>query len=89
MKGFVYILECNNWRYYVGSTNDLERRINEHKKWKSIYTSTHLPVKIVFQKEFENIDDARKFEKYIKKQKDRSFIKKLCLNKCELGALVV
>ena len=28
----VYILECRNGAYYTGATNDLSRRIEEHKK---------------------------------------------------------
>ena len=28
----VYILLCNNGEYYVGSTADIEKRLNEHQK---------------------------------------------------------
>ncbi len=30
MKGYMYILKCNDGSYYTGSTNNLERRILEH-----------------------------------------------------------
>ena len=31
MKRFVYILQLVNGQYYVGSTNDMERRFVDHK----------------------------------------------------------
>jgi hypothetical protein len=33
MKGYIYILQSlKNQRFYIGSTNDLERRVVEHNK---------------------------------------------------------
>ncbi|MET2978450.1 GIY-YIG nuclease family protein, partial [Gordonia polyisoprenivorans] len=32
MSGYVYILECSDGSYYVGSTVDLDRRVNEHNE---------------------------------------------------------
>lgn len=32
MKGFLYILLCAEGSFYTGSTNDLERRLEEHQK---------------------------------------------------------
>ena len=29
---YVYILECRNSAYYTGATNDIARRVEEHKK---------------------------------------------------------
>src|SRR6187551_2990770 len=31
MKGYMYILECSNRKYYVGSKNDLKARIRQHQ----------------------------------------------------------
>ena len=28
---WIYILECKNGEYYVGSTTDVERRLEEHR----------------------------------------------------------
>lgn len=32
MKPCMYILQCKDDSYYVGSTNDLPKRIEEHKQ---------------------------------------------------------
>lgn len=31
MKGYLYILICADGSFYTGSTNDLERRLEEHQ----------------------------------------------------------
>lgn len=31
MKGYMYILECSDGSYYVGSTNDIELRLQQHQ----------------------------------------------------------
>jgi len=68
MKSYwVYILRCSDNSYYTGSTDNLEKRINEHKygKYKG-YTSTRLPVSLVYSQEFQNVKDAIKAERQIK-----------------------
>lgn len=56
MNFWVYILKCENKNpegkrkrstFYVGSTSNLERRLEEHKKGKSWYTSKR-KVKFVY-----------------------------------------
>jgi putative endonuclease len=55
----MYILECANQTYYVGSTRDLCKRIEEHKSgYGANYTRKHLPVKLVFYEEFNRVDEA-------------------------------
>ncbi|WP_313791206.1 GIY-YIG nuclease family protein [Lacinutrix neustonica] len=46
---YVYILLCSDKTYYTGMTNDLERRLIQHKSGhrKDSYTSTRLPIKLV------------------------------------------
>lgn len=65
-KGFVYILECSDGSYYTGSTNNLERRLNEHQNSQGAnYTKNRLPVKLVYFEEFERVEDAFHREKQI------------------------
>lgn len=64
---YVYILKCNDNSFYTGVTNDLDRRINEHNTGEiKGFTSSRLPVKLVYSHRFTNIDDAIKFEKQVK-----------------------
>jgi putative endonuclease len=43
---WMYILECSDGSYYVGSTKDLEYRLSEHQEGKGAkYTARRLPVK--------------------------------------------
>lgn len=66
MKGYMYILLCSNGNYYTGSTNDLERRLIDHKNGEGAnFTRKHLPVELVYYEEFDRIDDAFYREKQI------------------------
>ena len=66
MKGYMYILECSDGSYYTGSTNDLERRLEQHRSGEGAnYTRKHLPVKLVYFEEFQRIDEAFYREKQV------------------------
>jgi predicted GIY-YIG superfamily endonuclease len=70
MKGWVYVLGLANGRYYVGSTNDLVRRLKEHESGRSAYTWVNRPVKLIFFQEYDALAKARKVERWLKRQKD-------------------
>ena len=62
----MYILECNDGSYYVGSTIDLTRRIEQHNYGEGAeYTKHRLPVKLVYYEECMNIKDAFLREKQV------------------------
>jgi putative endonuclease len=66
MKGYVYILKCNDGSYYTGSTNNLKLRIAQHKSGVgSNYTKKNLPVTLLYYEEFDRIDEAYYREKQI------------------------
>ncbi len=69
MGGWVYILRCADGSYYVGSTsNDPDVRAGEHNAGTfGGYTSTRLPVKLVFQEDFADLRQAHDFERQIKR----------------------
>lgn len=77
MKPEVYILLCSNSRFYIGSTNNLERRIQEHNSGKTISTRYILPVKVVFRQEFESLTKARRIERKLKDLKNIKILKKI------------
>ncbi len=46
---YVYILKCNDDSYYIGHTDNIEKRIAEHDSASYPgYTQTRLPVKLVY-----------------------------------------
>ena len=65
---FVYILSNkNNTTLYTGVTNNLYRRVRQHKSGKgSKFTSKYNLTKLVYYEVFENIYDAINREKQIK-----------------------
>ncbi len=66
MKGWMYILECSDGSYYTGSTNDLERRLQQHQNGEGAnHTKKHLPVKLVYFEEYQRIDQAFNREKQV------------------------
>lgn len=63
---WMYILECIDGSYYVGSTNDLERRLLEHQEGRGArYTTRRLPVKLVYWEEFNHVAEAFEREKQV------------------------
>ena len=63
---WMYILECADRSYYVGSTNDLERRIWEHNEGIGAkYTARRRPVKLVYAAEFASLAEAYEREKQV------------------------
>ena len=66
---YVYILLCADQTYYAGITSNLTERIFKHrnKKYNNSYTSSRLPVKLVFYCEFTDPELAIAKEKQIKK----------------------
>ena len=66
MKAFMYILQCSDNTYYVGSTKNLTLRIEEHNHGEGAeYTKHRLPVKLVYYEECFNIKDAFLREKQV------------------------
>ncbi len=66
MKGWMYILQCSDGSYYTGSTNDLTRRLEQHKKGEGAnHTKSRLPVKLIYFEEYHRIDEAFYREKQV------------------------
>jgi putative endonuclease len=56
---WMYILQCSDGSYYVGSTKNLDLRLSQHQSGKgSRYTSGRLPVQLVYCEEYERVSDA-------------------------------
>ena len=63
---WMYILECADGSYYVGSTKDLEHRLLEHQDGRGArYTTRRLPVKLVYFEEYNHVAEAFEREKQV------------------------
>ena len=68
MNIYVYMLRCADSSYYVGLTRaGLEKRIGEHNSgvFKG-YTSSRLPVELVWHQNFQRLTDAISCERQLK-----------------------
>lgn len=64
---FTYILSNRNRRLYVGMTNDLERRLEEHKTGKKGFASAYSMTQLVYYETFPSPQKALRRESEIKK----------------------
>ena len=62
-------------RFYTGFTENLERRLNEHNSGKSSYTKRFMPWEVIFSKHFPEKQEAIKYEKYLKSNAGRVWLK--------------
>jgi len=74
---YIYILKSKNQRYYIGSTNNIERRIAEHNFGKTKSLKYIRPLELVFAQKYDNLKEARKIELRIKKFKNKSILEKI------------
>ena len=68
---FIYVLECSDKTLYVGSTNDIQKRLHTHNNSKqgAHYTKIRRPVILKYSEAFETKSEAMKRECAIKKLK--------------------
>ena len=83
MKSFgVYILESEkNGKYYIGSTDNIDRRIHEHNLGKVTSTRNMKPWKVRVFVECINLNEARKSEYRLKKYKRKDILNKVIKDK--------
>ena len=64
---WVYMLKCVDGSYYVGSTRDLDARVQQHELGRvDSYTRFRRPVEVLWAQECEHIEDAFVLEHKIK-----------------------
>ncbi|WP_431137309.1 GIY-YIG nuclease family protein [Psychroserpens mesophilus] len=85
---YVYILQCSDSLTYAGVTNDITRRLEEHKSGlnKNCFTYKRRPLKLIFCQDFNDIEQAIYFEKKIK---NWSAKKKYALANAEFDVLQI
>jgi len=72
---YVYILKNEETgRYYIGSTNNLERRLRQHKSGLTRTTKILKTDKLVYKEEFSTLIEARLREKKLKSYKSKKYL---------------
>jgi len=75
---YVYILKSQkDSNLYIGFTNDLSRRLQEHQQGKNISTSKRLPVELIYFESHKSKKDALRRESYFKTAKGKTTIKQI------------
>ncbi len=73
---YIYILKSlKNSRFYTGSTQSLQKRLDEHNSGKSKATRFNRPFELVYYETAETRAEALSRERYFKTGKGRDEIK--------------
>jgi putative endonuclease len=76
MKYCVYVLRNKQGKLYKGMTNDLSRRLKEHRGGHTITTAKMDALSVAYTEGFDTFSGARKRELYFKSAAGRRFLKK-------------
>jgi len=64
---YVYVLKSlKDDELYIGSTNDLKRRLKEHQDGKSFSTKLRRPFELIYYEAYKNEKDSREREQALK-----------------------
>lgn len=64
-------------RIYVGFTENVTRRLQQHNEGKTKSTKGYRPWKLIFEEQANTREEARRKEKYYKSGVGKEFLKKL------------
>jgi putative endonuclease len=67
---WVYILRGASGRHYIGSTDNLDRRLREHERGSNHTTHRFSKVELVAAKQLSSMTKARSLEIELKKKKN-------------------
>jgi putative endonuclease len=74
----LYVLQSETTgKFYVGSTNDLDRRLSEHNRDHTPSTRKRGPWKLIHREDFATLLEARRRETEIKNWKSSRLIRAL------------
>jgi putative endonuclease len=78
---FVYVLisKIDN-KFYIGLTQDVEKRLAEHNSGKNVSTKHRKPLILVYYEAYLNQEDASGREKFLKSGSGHSFLNKQLKN---------
>ena len=72
---YTYVLESKKDKgLYVGYTNNLQKRLEEHYKGTNFSTKFRLPFRLIYFEGCLNMQDAKRRENYLKTTQGRRFL---------------
>jgi putative endonuclease len=75
---FVYIIRSiTNGKFYIGSTINLQKRMQHHFSGHTAITKRFGQIELVLHQEYETLNKARLVEKKLKKLKRKDYIEKI------------
>ncbi len=73
---FVYILKCSDGSFYIGQTEDLGRRFNQHLNGEVSWTASRRPVELIHWEEYSTREQAVRREEALKTGFGRTWIRR-------------
>lgn len=73
----VYILKSNSGKFYIGSTPNLERRLQQHASGHTQTTRNMKQFELVLKQDYPSLGMARKIELKLKKLKRKDYVEKI------------
>jgi very-short-patch-repair endonuclease/predicted GIY-YIG superfamily endonuclease len=72
----VYVHQCSEGSFYIGQTDNFQRRLNEHLKGQVSWTAPRLPIKPIHWEVFQTREEAVKREQDLKTGFGRTWLKR-------------
>jgi len=73
---WVYVIRCEDDSFYIGQTDNIVRRYQDHIKGKIEWTAAHKPLELIHWEEFKTREEAVAREKELKTGFGRKWIKR-------------
>lgn len=70
-----YVLKDSEGKLYKGVTNNMKRRLSEHRSGHTTTTRRMNNLRLVYKEEYATFEEARKRELYFKSAAGRKFLK--------------
>lgn len=75
---YTYVLRSlKDQNFYIGSTNDIKRRLQEHQQGKNTSTAKRLPVELIYFEAHLSKEDALRREQYFKTTKGKVTLRQM------------
>ena len=85
---YVYVLQNEAGKHYIGSCQDLQKRLRRHNQNSVRSTKNKGPFKIIFKEDCVTVTEARKRENQLKSYKGNDKFQRLINNLSPSSSLV-